>query len=112
MTFSSVPIRPVKPHLSGVEVLLGEQPGGRVLDGPHHRLPADHELAGDRRNRPAKLTEPAARLGHARSVSTARGAMSECCTPRAATVAAAPLTLVPHQPGRLGPDRQIRMRVT
>ena len=100
--------RHARAGLAGVELLVGEQARRGVLDRAHHRLPADPELAGHLGDGTAELTDLAGRLvtgplGQHRPRGDARMAFA----PRTTAVAAAPLALVPDQPGRLRPDGKV-----
>jgi len=102
------PDRHTGARLGRVELLVGEQPGGGVLDRPHHRLPAHPELACHLRDGAAELPDltgllrPRA-LGQHRPRQDVRMAFP----PRAVAVPTAPLPLVPHQPGGLRTDREV-----
>ena len=102
------PDRHTQPGLAGVELLVGEQPGGGVLDRPHHRLPADPELPCHRRDRTAELTDLAGRLGpRTLGQHRPRQDVGMLLAPGAVAVPAAPLPLVPHEPGGLRADREV-----
>jgi hypothetical protein len=108
MTFSSTPIATHRTQLDGVELLVGEQRCGGVLDRPHHRVPADPELPGHLRDRAAELPDLPGRLGpRTFGQHRPRQDVRMPFPPRPAAVPAAPLPLVPHQPGGLRPDREI-----
>lgn len=91
-----------------MQLLVGEQPGSGVLDRPHHRVPADPELACHGRDRTAELADLPGRLGPGPlGQHRPRQDVRVLLAPRPAAVTAAPLPLVPDQPGGLRPDRKV-----